>query len=98
MRKRSGAVARAVVIVVAGLSFGLAGTIGESSAQSDGPKQSDTMMKGDDKGMMNKGQKSEGMRKNDGMKKEEMPREGMAPPKDDKMMMKDDKTMTKEKR
>lgn len=92
MLKRSGAVARAVVIVVAGLSFGLAGTVGVSSAQSDGPKKDDTMMKGEDKGMMNKDQKS------DGMKKEEMPREGMAPPKDDKMMMKDDKTMTKEKR
>ena len=50
------------------------------------------MMKDEDKGMMNKGQKS------DGMKKEEMPREGMAPPKDDKTMMKDGPTMTKEKR
>jgi hypothetical protein len=98
MLKRSGAVARAVVIVVAGLSLGLAGTVGVSSAQSDGPKKDDTMMKGEDKGMMNKDQKSEGMKKSDGMKKEEMPREGMAPPKDDKMMMKDDKTMTKEKR
>lgn len=92
MLKRSGAVARAVVIAVAGLSFGLAGTIGESSAQSDVPTKDGMMMKDEDKGMMNKGQKS------DGMKKEEMPREGMAPPKDDKTMMKDGPTMTKEKR
>ena len=98
MPRRSGSLARSVVIVVAGLSFGLAGTIGESSAQSDGPKKDDMMMKGEDKGTMNKGQKDEGMKKSDGMKKEEMPREGMAPPKDDKMMMKDDKTMPKEKR
>jgi hypothetical protein len=90
MLQRSGSLVRAVVIAVAGLSFGLIGTIGESAAQSDGPKKDDTMMKADDKAMMNKGQKS------DGMKKEEMPREGMAPAKDDKM--KDDKMMMKEKR
>ena len=75
MLKPSGSLVRAVVIAVAGLSFGLIGTIGESAAQSDGPKKDDTMMKADDKAMMNKGQKS------DGMKKEEMPRDGMAPQK-----------------
>jgi hypothetical protein len=90
MLKQSGSLVRAVVIAVAGLSFGLIGTIGESAAQNDGPKKDDTMMKTDDKAMMNKAQKS------DGMKKEEMPRDGMAPPKDDKM--KDDKMMMPEKR
>jgi hypothetical protein len=89
-RSRSPVRAFAVVIAVIGLSLGLIGTIGESAAQSDGPKKDDTIMKADDKAMMNQGQKS------DGIKKEEMARDGMAPPKDDKM--KDDKMMMPEKR
>ncbi len=91
MLKQRGSMVRAVVIAVAGLSFGLIGTVGESAAQrdapKDAPKKDETMMKADDKAMMNKGQKS------DGMKKEEMQ-------KDDKMKddtMKDDKMMKKEK-
>ena len=94
MLKRSGAVARAIVI--AGLSCGLVGDVGEAAAQSEGAMTSDSMMKTDDKSMpMKDGQKGDGMT-NDGMKREDPRPDGTAQKMGDKM--KDDTMMMKEKR
>jgi hypothetical protein len=98
MLKRSGAVARAIVI--AGLSCGLVGAVGEAAAQGEGAKKGDTMMKTDEKSMpMKDGQKGDGMKndgmKNDGMKRGDPRQDGTTQKMGDKM--KDD-TMTKEKR
>jgi hypothetical protein len=91
MLKRGGAVARAMVIAVAGLSFGLVGPVGPAAAQSEGAKKGDTMMKGDDKSkMMKDGQKGEGM------KREDAQQEGKAAKKDDNKM-KDDMMMKEKK-
>ena len=51
MLKRTGWTKRAVVIAVVGFFFGLAGVVGESSAQSEGMKKNDTMLKTNDKMM-----------------------------------------------
>ena len=87
MLKRTRWTKRVVVIAVVGFSFGLAGVVGESSAQSEGMKKDDTMMKTDDKMMKDD-------KKADGMKMEDTKKEEKAMKKDDKMM-KDDKAMEK---
>ena len=68
-------VVRAVVVAVAGVSFGLAGSVGQALAQSE-MKKDDTMMKKE-------------MIKKEEMKKDDMNKGEMA--KDGKTMMKDDK-------
>ena len=78
---------RAVVVAVIGVSFGLAGVVGETFAQSDRMKKDDTMMKKDE--MKNEMKNEDTMMKKGGektMKKDEM-KEGK--------MTKDDKAMEK---
>ena len=76
-------VARAVVVAVAGVSFGLAGSVGQALAQSE-MKKDDTMMKKDDTMMKKEMIKKEEMKKDD-MNKGEMAKDGKTMMKDDKM-------------
>ena len=79
-------VVRAVVVAVAGVSFGLAGSVGQALAQSE-MKKDDTMMKKDE--MMKKEMMKKEEMKKDDMNKDDMNKGEMA--KDGKTMMKDDK-------
>ena len=99
MPKRVRRLGRAVVIMVVGVVFGLAGVAGQSVAQTDGMKKDDTMkmddnkMKAGDKAMKSDDSMMKGDRKGD-TKADDTKKDGRGMMKDDKMMQ-GDKAMEK---